>query len=210
MLNEIGEILIHEEQFFEIDVKLGNSKYYSALINISQDNAILEVFGEVLDNEKIISYEHFTGENIDYLEGVNSRYKFHFYDLSVFHFTQRSIYGTANRSAFRIKLFIKYFHLSIAHPSSHYNTNVYSSLKIYSPTITKWIGVTKKQLEIYRNASKSTLPSKEYDLLYEFGVEIENKFNISILYNVRWRRDYNSHNTVSEFPPCLNVNFRAP
>ena len=209
MLNEIHEILIHEERQFEIDVRLANSKYYSATIEITNNKATLEIFGEVLGNDKIVSYEHFEGDNIEYLEGINSRYKFHFYDSSVFYFKQRSIYGTCGRSAFHIKLNVKYFHLSIAHPSSSYKTNIYSSIKIYSPTITKWLGITKKQLEIFKSSSKEKLPATDYDLLYEFGIEIEDQFNFNILYNSRWRRDYNSQNTTSEFPPSLNVNFRG-
>lgn len=190
MLNEIQEILIHEERQFEIDVKLANSKYYSATVEITNNNAKLEIFGEVSGNEEIISYEHFKGDNIEYLEGVNSTYKFHFYDSSVFYYKQRSIYGISGRSAFRIKLNIKYFHLSNAHSGSGSKTNIYSSIKIYSPTITKWLGITKKQLEIFKSSSKEKLPSKDYDLLCEFGIEIESKFNFNILYNSRWRRDY--------------------
>ncbi|MCB0749516.1 MAG: hypothetical protein KDC90_18805, partial [Ignavibacteriae bacterium] len=209
MLNEIQEILIHEERQFEIDIKLANSKYYSATVEITNNNATLEIFGEVSGNEEIISYEHFKGDNIEYLEGVNSTYKFHFYDSSVFYYKQRSIYGISDRSAFRIKLNIKYFHLSNAHSGSGSKNNIYSSIKIYSPTITKWLGITKKQLEIFKSSSKEKLPSKDYDLLCEFGIEIENQFNFNILYNSRWRRDYNGQNTTSEFPPSLNVDFRG-
>jgi len=209
MLNDIDEILIHEEQRFDLDIRLENSKYYSASININQQNATLEIFGEVEDDEKIISYKHFMGENIYYLEGINSKYKFHFYDLNVFYFVQRSIHSNTKRNAFHIKLIIKYFHLSIAHQSSHYKSNIYSSLTIYSPTITKWLGITEKQLEIFNNSSKSRLPSKDFDLLCEFSMELENSFNLNILYNAVWKRNYNSHKTISEFPPYLNVNFRS-
>ena len=209
MLNDITEIFLHEERQFEIDVRLANSKYYSATVEITKNKATLELFGEVSWNEEVVSYEHFKGDNIKYLEGVNSRYNFHFYDSSVFYFKQRSIYRVSGRSSFHIKLNVKYFHLSIAHQSSSYKTNKYSSLKIYSPTITKWLGITKKQLEIFKSSSDKKLPSKDFDLLYEFGIEIENHFNFNILYNSQWRRDHNSQKTTSEFPPSLNVNFKG-
>jgi hypothetical protein len=209
MANEIKEILLHEVQTFNVDVKLDNSKYYSATLHISEDEATLEVFGEEIGNERIISHEHFAGGTIEHLECIDSRYIFNLFDLNVFLFTERSIYGADCRSAFHIKFTIKYFYLSLAHPSSHYRTEIFSSLKIYSPTITKWLGITAKQLKFYKNKSDSRLPSKDPDLLCEFDIEVENNFNINIQYNARWRRDYYNHNTISEFPPSLNVNFRS-
>lgn len=210
MLSDIIEIFLYEERQFEIDIRLANSKYYLATVEINKRNAFLEIFGEVSGQESIVLYEHFKGDNIKYLEGKNLSYKFHFYDSSIFYFKQRSIHGASHRSAFHIKLNVKYFHLSIAHPSSSYKTNQYSTLKIYSPTITNWLGITKKQLEIFKYSQKEKLPSENLSLLCEFEVEIENLFNLNILYNSKWKREHNSKKTISEFPPSLNINFKSP
>jgi len=208
MSTEIKEIQYAKLQSFEVNVKIGDSKYYSGSLSISKEGATLEIYGELISGDCIITLNQLMGENIEYITCVYREYLFHLYDLSVFRFKQRTIYGADGRESFRVLFSVKYFYVSRAHPGTRYQDEEFSSLIIHSPTITKWLGITEKQLRIFRNASNMRLPTSERDLWYEFGVEVTENISLAVHYKAAWRLDPDNHRAISEFPPYLAAYFR--
>ena len=208
MSTEIKEIQHGKQQSFKVDVKIGNSRYYSGSLSINKEGATLEVYGEVIGNECIITYNQLRGENIEYVSCVDSWHLFHLYDLTVFRFNQRTIHGADGRQSFHIVFSVRYFYVSKEHPGSRYQHEEFSSIIFHSPIITKWLGITEKQLRIFRNAVNTRLPTSDIDLRYEFGVDATENISLTVHYKGEWRQDPNHHCITSEYPPYLAVYFR--
>ena len=208
MSTEIKEIQHGKLQSFDVDVKIGNSRYYSGSLSINKEGATLEAYGEVIGNECVITYNQVRGENIEYLSCVDSWHLFHLYDLIVFRFNQRTIHGKDGRQSFHIVFSVGYFYVSKIHPVSRYQHEEFSSIILHSPIITKWLGITEKQLKIFRNAANTRLPSSDIDLSYEFGVDVTENISLAVHYKGKWMQDHNHHCITSEFPPYLAVYFR--
>ena len=124
MLNDIKEIYHHRDQRFNVDVKLENAKFYSGKLLINKAGAFLEVYGEVIGNEPIIGFDHFSGQKIDKLECISREYIFHLIDLTLTSFYQRTIRHSKGRESFQIEFSVKYFYLCYSDPSSYYRTDI--------------------------------------------------------------------------------------
>ena len=208
MSTEIKEIQHGKQQSFNVDVKIGNSRYYSGSLSINKEGATLEAYGEVIGNECVITYKQLRGENIEYVSCVDSWHLFHLFDLTVFRFNQRVIHGADNRESFRVVFSVRYFYVSKTNQGSRYQNERFSSIIFHSPVITKWLGITEKQLRIFKNAGNTKLPTSGTDLGYEFSVDATENISLTVHYKGKWMQDPDHHRIISEFPPYLAVYFR--
>ena len=211
MRKEIENIFYYKPRRIDVDVKLDDSRYYSGLLLIENTGVSLEVYGEVGENRLIISRDHFFGKHLDGLECVVRReYIFYLYGVTIVKFSQRTIRGSDIsdlRESFKITFSVKYFCLRNNRPNCYSKTDKISCVKIISPTINTWLGVTEKQLKIVKYHLKDTPEKPALDLLCEFGVKINEHFDISLHYNMAWRRDLNNFSSIAEFPPYLLLSF---
>jgi hypothetical protein len=212
MRNEIENIFYYKPRRIDVDVKLDDSRYYSGILLIENSGVSLEVYGEVGENRLIISRDHFFGKQLDGLECIVRReHIFYLYGVTIVKFRQRTIRGSDLsdlRESFKITFSVKYFYLRKDRPNSSSKKDKISCVKIISPTINTWLGVTKKQLKILKYHLKYTPDQPDWDVLCEFGVKINEHFDISLHYNRAWKQDLNSFSSIAEFPPYLLLSFR--